>query len=583
MLGAWCCVIGACGPRAPGQDAQEAAYRANNRGVALLEQFDYKRAVETFREALTSNPSMRLARINLPIALFYAGMNAEAAEQARAASRVYADAPQPLFILGLAARVDNRTDEAADAFRRVLRLDPDDAGAKVNLALIAMQERQYADAVELSRSALAIEPYNATAAYNLSLALTRTGNTAEGTRAMQRFEEIRAAGAAVTYSQTYLEQGRYAEALASTGAEAELVNQAPSGSRFIDAAAFDSSRRPGSTTPSDVAEPLAGGVTLVDLDQDGDLDIIATGPFGVRCLRNDQGRFVDATATLGEASIVEPATGAVAGDFNNDGRPDLLVLTMSGPRLFMQVEGGAFKNVALKSAGGSAPRVARSAAFVDVDHDGDLDILIGGLADPPPSASAPAGWGFVGTGRPTASRLFRNNGNGTFTDITEAAGLSSVSSVVAVAPTDFDNRRDVDLVMVPYGSRPRLFKNLRTGAFEDVAAAVGLPDRGPYTSVAMGDVNKDGFMDLFFGQETGSGVWAFSDGRGRFRLEAAPATSTGTTSAQILDYDNDGLLDLLIATREGPHLYRNIGRGWREETSTAFSADTQGAVARHDG
>ena len=570
------CAIAACGPRTARSDL-EAAYRANNRGVALLEQFDYGQAVEAFRDALTRDPSMRLARINLPIALFYDGKNMDAAEQARAASRAYPDAPQPLFILGLAARADNRMDEAADAFRRVLRLDPDDVGAKVQLALIAMQERQYTEAIELSRSALALEPFNATAAYNLSLALTRTGDSTGGTRAMERFEKIRAAGAAVTYSQTYLEQGRYAEAVASTGAEAELVTTASPGVRFVDMpVTLDGSRRD-STTRNDVAEPLAGNVTLADIDQDGDLDVIVTGPFGVRLLRNERSRFVDATSTLGDAAIADPATGSIVGDFNNDTRPDLLLLTTRGPRLFMQSEGGGFKNVDLKGADRAAPRVARSAAFVDVDHDGDLDVLIGGFVDPPPPAAA-TGWGFLGTNRPTASLLLRNNGNGTFTDITSTAGLEGVSAVVALGPTDFDNHRDVDLLTVSYGSRPRLFKNLRTGAFEDVAAEVGLPERGPYTSVAMGDVNKDGFTDLFFGRESSAGVWALSDGHGRFRLEAGPESSTGTIAAQLFDYDNDGLLDLLIATSEGPHLYRNIGQGWREETSVAFPPDIYAAL-----
>ena len=184
LSGGWSCRQAST----PTPEAREAAYRANNRGVSLLEQFAYGPAVEAFHEALKLDPSLRLARINLPIALFYAGRTAEAAEQARATSHAYPDAPQPPFILGLIARLDNQPDEAAKAFRSVLQLDPDDVGSKVNLALTSMQERKYQEAVELSRSALTLEPYNATAAYNLSLALTRTGDTAAGARALQQLD-----------------------------------------------------------------------------------------------------------------------------------------------------------------------------------------------------------------------------------------------------------------------------------------------------------------------------------------------------------------------------------------------------------
>jgi Tfp pilus assembly protein PilF len=554
------CVVGsalvasACrSPAPPDVNARrEAAYRSNNRGVALLEQFAYDRAVDAFREAIAQDPMLRLPRINLPIALFYAGKTDEAGREAETARKAYPDAPQPTYVLGLIARSANQPDAAIAAFTRVLQLDPADVGSLVNLALVYVQQRRYADAADVCRRALAIEPYNATAAYNLGLALTRAGNARDGAQATARFEQLRNAGYAITYSQTYLEQGRYAEAVASTGAEGDLVDAAAPGVTFADATpALLARLQPAPTPTADPAGQALPGMrvspALADLDGDGDLDIIAAGPM-LRLLRNDRDRFTDITGASAMPSTLAAVSGAAAADVNNDTRPDLLLLTAEGARLFLQVEGGTFREVPLP-----ARHEARSAAFADVDHDGDLDILVGGSA--------------MG-----ASVLLRNNGNTTFADITAAAGLDGITAPVALAATDYDNRRDIDLLALVSGSRPRLWRNLRTGAFADNAAGAGLPGAAAYSALALGDVNKDGFVDAFFGIDAAPGTWALSDGRGTFRAETAPPATRSVRAAQIFDYDNDGLPDLFVATADGPRVLRNAGTGWQDETMRALSS-----------
>ena len=116
-------------------------------------------------------------------------------------------------------------------------------------------------------------------------------------------------------------------------------------------------------------------------------------------------------------------------------------------------------------------------------------------------------------------------------------------------PTDFDNRRDIDLLIVNHDGPPLLFKNLRDGTFRDVAADVGPggavgPGDDEMTAVAVGDVNKDDFPDFFFARARG-GVFALSDSRARYTLTPAPDGSQSALAAQFVDYDNDGLLDLL--------------------------------------
>jgi hypothetical protein len=209
------------------------------------------------------------------------------------------------------------------------------------------------------------------------------------------------------------------------------------------------------------------------------------------------------------------------------------------------------------------------AAFVDSDHDGDLDILVAGGAPP----TAP-------------HLLLRNNGDGTFADVTAASKLTSPPGrAVAVVPTDFDNRRDVDLLVVNSEAPPALWKNLRDGTFRNVAAEVGLDLKGGgFGAVAAGDVNKDGFTDFYFGRASGAGEFALSDGKGRFSLSPAPAGASEQTAAQFLDYDNDGLFDLLTVSASqkggGVRVLRNTGDGWAdvsEKASRGLFADAAGA------
>jgi hypothetical protein len=216
-----------------------------------------------------------------------------------------------------------------------------------------------------------------------------------------------------------------------------------------------------------------------------------------------------------------------------------------------------FRELALSSSTTTQLPAARAAALADVDHDGDLDVFVGGFGG-------------------AEGRLLQNNGNRTFSDLTAAAGLAATESAVALLPTDFDNRRDVDLVVASSRDRLKLFRNLRTGRFEDVAAAIGLGDAGAARCMAAGDVNKDEFTDAFLCRADGPGVWALSDGRGGFRIEPGPPESAGAVAAVIADYDNDGLPDLVTAGTNGLGIFRFLflpgtkersdGRHWVDQT-----------------
>ncbi|HEX8144856.1 MAG TPA: FG-GAP-like repeat-containing protein [Pyrinomonadaceae bacterium] len=577
--------------------AREDAYRANNLGVALLEQYKYREGAEAFARALQLDPQLALARINLSIALYNVPDLRAAQREAEAAAAAAPRAPQPLYILGLVARNQNRAEEAINAFQRVLRIDPRDVGANVQLGQLLAQQRKYAEAVAAFRIAVAAEPYNQTAVYNLATSLQRTGEREESARLIQRFQALRQSGAGTTIGQNYLEQGRYAEAVASTGSEPGLVDRSTPAVTFKDATASvlppvakglsnaaSSSQAMGrrykagelaDATRREIAASLGGSLTPFDFDGDGDLDLFACTPVAQHLYRNDGGKLSDVTAqaqTLLAGAAAGIVTGAVAGDYDNDNRPDLFLIRDTGPALYHNDGDGKFSDVTTASGVPRYPYLSAALAFVDTDHDGDLDILIAGLADLSKAAQGEAR--FPEDFAPAPNMLLRNDGNGKFTNTTAASGLSgAMGHVVAIVPTDYDNRRDVDLLLVSYGKAPELFSNQRDGSFRDVAREVGIDAEGRWTSAAAGDVNKDGFTDFFFGRSDAPGLFAMSDGQGRFKSSAGPTGTEGASAAQFLDYDDDGLLDCLALSSAGLRIFRNVGDGWADVSERGAARD----------
>jgi Tfp pilus assembly protein PilF len=584
---------------AAGQTTRESAYRASNIGVALLEQFKYNEAADSFRRALQLDPKLGIAHVNLTIALYNVPDLEGASREAKVAAQLLPDSPQVTFMLGLIARAQNRTQDATASFQRVAAMDPQDVGANVNLGQLLLEQRKYQEAASVLQKALAAEPYNITAAYNLGIALLRGGQREEGQRVMQRFQALRQSGYGTAIGQKYLEQGHYAEAISSTGAEPDLVDPATPDVSFLDATAASLPSQAAAKPPDaasvfgrnvkadeagevlgrNLATSMGGSVLFFDYDGDGDLDLFVVSPTEQRLYRNDGGKFVDVTAGSGLSSTPPGAIGigAVAGDYDNDGKPDLFVLRYGRCSLYHNEGNGKFSDATASAGIPAYPYLAISAAFVDVDHDGDLDLFIAGLADP---TKVPAG----DPGRTVTfpddfpgapNLLLRNDGKGKFTDITAQARVAAAGGAghaVSVIPTDYDNHRDIDLFVLNYGAAPSLFSNQRDGSFKDVATDVGLGRGGRYTCAAAADVNKDGFTDFFFGRADGPGVLAISDGHTHFVVSEAPGGTAGATAAQFLDYDNDGLIDLVVFSGGKLHLYRNVGGGkWADVSDRAVA------------
>ena len=352
-------------------------------------------------------------------------------------------------------------------------------------------------------------------------------------------------------------------------------------------------------------EQSGGAVLLFDFDGDGRLDLLEAAGGRQRLYRNIGGRFTDVTARSGALAKDSDgvATAAIAGDYDKDGRADLFVLRYGATALYRNEGGGRFSEVTAAAKIPAYSGYAKSAAFVDCEHDGDLDLFVAGNENPTDLAEFhkqlkgvdPFHIFFFSKSSPSPHLLLRNNGDGTFADTTVASKLSDTRVVFAVVPTDYDNQRDVDLLVASAPGPPALWRNMRDGTFRNVSAEVGLGGNEIFwaTSVAAGDVNKDGFTDFYFGRPSPgtfglngpAGDFALSDGRGHFQYVPGPVAQQRrilpgptTEASQFIDYDADGLLDLvsLLYTGEGgwPHLelhvWRNMGNGWGDVSASTL-------------
>jgi Tfp pilus assembly protein PilF len=576
------------------QQKREQLYRLNNLGVALMEQFKHEEAAKQFKQALASDQNFALARINLALAYYFLNDSRSAVEEARAAVKLAPDSLPAHYILGAALRNEKLYDEAIAEFNKVLAGDPQDPATNIQLGQIRAQQQKYDQAIAAFSRALEAEPYNATAAYSLAQALIRTGKTAEGQKMLGRFQRLRSSGYATTLGNVYGEKGRYAESVLSTGAEPDLVDKEGAKIGFVDATAGISIKTSTKTLSSvigrkidktgfndqlkrELIAPLSSSVGLGDFDNDNRLDLFVSGigsddkPF-IKLLKNEGGKFSDVTEGS-KITVRSAVSGAVFGDFDNDGKTDIALFGYQTLALWRNNGDGSFADVTAKAGlPANYAAWAMTAAWVDADHDGDLDLFIGNFADLsrfPNKDSAVFPDDFDGQ----ENTLFRNNGNGTFADITAQTGLGGgKNKTTAVICTDFNNRRDIDLLVVNYGAPVQLFSNQRDGSFKDIAEQAGIKFTGPSFGAAAGDLNKDNFTDFYFtiideqaARNEGKANFPalfLSDGKGGFKkgFTRPIAGRIGVSlAAQFADYDNDGLLDLIDRAFGSIHARRNDG------------------------
>jgi hypothetical protein len=357
-------------------------------------------------------------------------------------------------------------------------------------------------------------------------------------------------------------------------------------------AGLDFVHRNGMTGRLYMPEIMGPGVALVDIDGDGDLDVflvqggpLAAGPrpagAGHRLFRNDSKpgkdgrlelRFTDVTAASGITAGCY-GMGVAAGDYDNDGRPDLYVTGLGCAQLWHNDGPDArgeihFTDVTAKS-GTANPHWGVSATFFDYDRDGWLDLYVGNYlsfsyaAKPCRTAAGEPDYCGPVAADAVPGRLFHNRGDGTFEDVTAKSGIGAeYGPALGVIAADLDGDGWPDLYVADDETPNQLWINQRNGTFKNVALVAGCavgPDGRPQASMGVdaGDFDGDGREDLFMDNLTGEGDALYRNiriGEGGDALFEDASIASGLAllsrpltgfGAGFLDYDNDGRLDLL--------------------------------------
>jgi tetratricopeptide (TPR) repeat protein len=557
-------------------DPEEAA-RLNNIGVAYMNQQLFEKALKAFTEAAAKDPEMKVIALNRGVALMNLQRSDEARDLLEKAAKDDPSDAHSFYNLGLYYKNSSNPEAAVSAFRRVTEIDPNDADTWYFLGATYSQLKQFPEAIAAFERALKLDPLHASAQFGLARAYQQSGQADPAHEAMKKFQYITQNKLGAPISLIYGEQGKYSRAEESPVKVEKVLPQIPV--KFVDVTS-----QAGLLTKSNaeagkgLASYLSPGACLLDYDGDGSIDIFlphngAQG--GISLYRNlGNGKFEDVTSKSGLDPSLH-ATSCTAGDYDNDGAVDLVLALPDRLLLLHNQKDGTFKDVTeasgLKNDGANV-----GIAFVDYDHDGDLDLFITRTLRNAPAPAAgqpiglPSGLEFPG------NVMWRNNGNGTFTDVTMAAGLYADPSVSSVG-SDYNNDRAVDLVVTDIKG-PSIFANQREGKFSTPDVGLSLFSRLPM-GIAVLDFNHDSWMDLAVtngvtpNDVTAVALWRNDRGR---RFEKVPLPETNWVRAfgvVAFDYDNDGWVDLAAVgeTKDGKgevRLFRNLGPdGWKDVTA----------------
>jgi hypothetical protein len=309
-----------------------------------------------------------------------------------------------------------------------------------------------------------------------------------------------------------------------------------------------------------------GGISAVDLDKDGFQDLFIPDGAESRLFRNRRdGTFEDITAASGLSGLDGVSVGVFA-DYDNDGWKDLFVSRTFQPNQLFHNEGdGTFKDVTAASGIG-ADCCTTVASWGDYDNDGDLDLYVGRYLDP--RKDIPTTF-YARNGLP--NQLYRNEGNGRFTNVTEEAGVGEIGLCLGSVWGDYDDDGDADLYVVNDFGRNTLYRNDGDGTFEDVTVDTGTLAYGAGMSASFGDYDNDGKLDIYVANIRSEHGW-FAEAPTVFRYMAnswrqGVWRSDMPLYFEIFRQSGFQFVEVFQQMASGNNLLRNNGNGTFEDVT----------------
>ena len=562
----------------------EAAVEATNRGVGLMEQFNFDAAAREFARALEAAPEWLPARINHAIALLNTATDPnldKARDELTAVLRDHPNDPHAHFCQGIIALHRNELDVAEPHFEAVTKIDPHDASGWYHLGMSLPPGSD--EATRCFEEARRLNPNLAAAMHGLAMNLRRS----DPARSQQLLADQQAL-LDVEWDEPlrirYAEMGRYGEVIAATDRPQANRTETTGGLTAAVLPQFGPPTAIGPPQPVAAESASAAdaalarleatfGATVVPLDADGDdrLDmlLLASGRpllYMDRAADGGSPRFEEAAAAAGLPGRTD--TGAVAvGDFDNDGRHDLAMASVRAAgavALLRNLDGGRFADVTESAGLAGITGPAAGMAWVDLDQDGDLDLLVARAAAAGGTAvllnTSTAALAEAGRPPPPLEPAFREQA---------IAGLTGVAADT-ITVSDLDNDRDPDIMLMS-GGEPQIAWNdrllrFRAGTFRDLLPAdAAVP---PATSGLVLDADRDGWFDILMLSATEPPQL----------LSPRPASQPATViapplmQAAAVDIDLDGATDIVGLSKAGDAVLL-INRGGRlEAVADAFDS-----------
>jgi Flp pilus assembly protein TadD len=529
---------------------QAEAAKLNNLGTALMNQQLLEQAAAKFAAAYQLDPALIRAEVNRGIALVYLQKIPEAKQALEQAAALDPKDPHIWYALGISYRIEAQYPPALESFQKAAALDPEDADTHYFLGSVYLELHQQEQALAEFQTALRLNPTHASAQFGLAKVLQRLGKREEAATAFHRFETLNQEKIGSPLAHTYGDEGRYSLVQNALNLNPQVGPMIP----VTYAAQAIDNITPTTAKPGDRPQ---GGACLIG-GEPSYLLVMASGEVAIRTYaKSGSGSFALVPSAQTGLAASGDGVACTVGDFDNDGLPDVAVAMSDRVLLFKNHGGGKFSEVTA-AAGVQPANHPAGITFVDYDHDGDLDLFVTGEASA--AGSKP-------------NVLWRNNGNGTFTNWTEQAGLGGEGTTLSATLSDLNNDRAVDLLVTGSGPAPTFFANPREGPFKSspLFADAGLP---PTLGAVVLDFNKDGWMDVALTHAGSPGITLWRNVQGK-RFERFPLPVENVTAGwglTAIDIDNDGWLDLVatVETQHGPELraLRNLGpQGFADVTA----------------